>query len=98
MIRHILLIQLMPSANESQIEELKRLFESMPDKIAGVVSVEWGLNNSPEQKNQGYTHAVLMSFADEDARQRYLPHPEHEILKDLFRPLLADIIVFDYSL
>ncbi|WP_139697534.1 Dabb family protein, partial [Aeromonas salmonicida] len=44
------------------------------------------------------THCVLMTFADERARQRYLPHPDHEALKQRFRPVLERIIVFDYTL
>ena len=46
------------SAELSQIDELRALFESMPNKVEGVVSVEWGFNDSPENKNQGYTHSV----------------------------------------
>ncbi|MCQ8866842.1 Dabb family protein [Vibrio splendidus] len=98
MIRHILLIKFKENAEASEVQKLKMLFEAMPNKVEGVTSVEWGLNDSPENKNQGYTHSVLMTFADEEARQNYLPHPEHDELKDVFRPLLEDIIVFDYSL
>ena len=98
MIRHILLIKFKETADISEIEKLRVLFEAMPSKVEGVDSVEWGLNDSPENKNQGYTHSVLMTFADEAGRQNYLPHPEHDALKDVFRPLLDDIIVFDYSL
>ncbi len=96
MIRHILLIKFKPSADDSKIEELRELFAAMPEKVAGVVAVEWGLNDSPEKLNQGYTHSVLMTFADEAGRQEYLPHPEHEALKSVFIPLLEDIVVFDY--
>ncbi|WP_323078440.1 Dabb family protein, partial [Aeromonas hydrophila] len=44
------------------------------------------------------THSVLMTFADEAARQRYLPHPDHDALKAIFRPVLERIIVLDYTL
>ncbi|MEZ9392163.1 Dabb family protein [Vibrio splendidus] len=98
MIRHILLIKFKKNAEASEVQKLKMLFEAMPNKVDGVTSVEWGLNDSPENKNQGYTHSVLMTFTDEKGRQNYLPHPEHYALKDVFRPLLDDIIVFDYSL
>lgn len=37
-----------------------------------------------------------MTFQDEQARQRYLPHPTHEALKAIFRPLLGNIVVLDY--
>jgi len=97
MIRHILLIKFKECSEASEIMKLRALFESMPDKIEGVVSVEWGVNDSPEGKNQGYTHSVLMTFTDEKGRSHYLPHPEHEALKEVFRPLLEDIIVFDYQ-
>jgi len=98
MIRHILLIKFKDSSQLSEIEELKGLFESMPERVEGVESVEWGINDSPEGKNKGYTHAVLMTFADEAGRQNYLPHAEHEALRQVFGPLLEDIVVFDYSL
>ncbi len=97
MIRHILLIKFKDSVEASQIDQVKVLFESMPNKVEGVMSVEWGINDSPEHRNQGYRHSVLMNFADEAGRQNYLPHPEHDALKAVFRPLLEDIIVFDYT-
>lgn len=96
MIRHILLIKFNNQASREKIDELRSLFESMPSKIQGVASVEWGVNDSPEGKNQGYTHSVLMTFDDEAGRQHYLPHPEHDALKAVLIPLLDDIIVFDY--
>ena len=98
MIRHILLIKFIDNADTSAIEKIRDLFEAMPAKVTGVLSVEWGLNDSPENLNKGYTHSVLMTFADEAARQDYLPHPEHEALKSLFLPLIEDIVVFDYHL
>lgn len=97
MIRHILLIKFKQDAQLSEIAKLRALFEQMPSIVEGVAEVEWGLNDSPEDKNQGFTHSVLMTFVDEAGRQNYLPHPEHEALKDVFRPLLDDIIVFDYQ-
>lgn len=96
MIRHILLIKFKDSAEPAQISAVKSLFEAIPNKVDGVLSVEWGLNDSPENKNQGYTHVVLMTFANEAGRQNYLPHPEHDALKHDFWPLLEDIVVVDY--
>jgi hypothetical protein len=98
MIRHILLIKFKPLAEAVEIDKLRVLFGSMPQKIEGVISVEWGSNDSPESLNKGYTHAVLMTFTNEQARKHYLPHPEHEALKAVFSPLLEDIIVFDYHM
>ncbi len=98
MIRHILLIKFKDTTEHFQINEVKALFSAIPNKVGGVVSVEWGINDSPENKNKGYTHSVLMTFSDEEGRQNYLPHPEHEALKEVFRPLLEDIVVLDYQI
>lgn len=97
MIRHIILIKFKAIAKTAEINELKTSFESIPQKVAGVDSVEWGLNDSPEEKNKGYTHVVLMNFVNNVARDNYLPHPEHVELKKIFRPILEDLIVFDYT-
>ncbi|WP_272642356.1 Dabb family protein [Marinomonas mediterranea] len=93
-----MLIKFKKTSSDAEINKLKGLFESMPRKVEGVESVEWGINDSPEGKNKNYTHSVLMTFSDEAGRQNYLPHTEHEALKQVFAPLLEDIIVFDYSL
>ncbi len=98
MIRHIILIKFKATAKISEINELKASFESIPSKVEGVDSVEWGLNNSPEGINKDYTHVVLMNFVDDAGRDNYLPHPEHDELKKIFIPLLEDIIVFDYAI
>ena len=91
MIRHILLIRFTPEATTLQIASVREAFLSVPVRIQGVASVEWGENNSPGGKNVGYTHCVMMTFADEAARQRYLAHPEHGAIKEIFRPILNNI-------
>jgi len=70
----------------------------MVQTVAGLSDVEWGKNDSPEGKNQGYSHCIMMTFCDDAARVAYLTHPEHLKAKEVFRPTLEDIIVFDYSL
>ncbi|MBV7296593.1 Dabb family protein [Enterovibrio paralichthyis] len=97
MIRHVLLVKFKPSCNEADLEEIREEFESMTERVDGVQAVEWGENDSPEGKNQGFTHVVVMTFSDEDARQCYLFHPEHDALKEVFVPHIEDIIVVDYT-
>ncbi len=43
-------------------------------------------------------HCIMMTFADHNGRDNYLPHPEHEALKVIFREVLDEIVVLDYSL
>lgn len=96
MIRHILLITFIAEASPEAIDQVRSAFLHIPEHVEGVQAVEWGINDSPEGKNAGFTHCVLMTFRDEQARQHYLPHSGHEALKAIFGPVLSDIIVFDY--
>jgi hypothetical protein len=96
MIRHVLLVRFDASAAQADIDAVLQAFLQLKEKVEGLSEVEWGLNNSPEGKNAGLTHCVLMTFKDAAARDGYLPHPAHLDLKRLFRPVLAEIIVFDY--
>ncbi|MCP4294076.1 MAG: Dabb family protein [Proteobacteria bacterium] len=97
MIRHILLIQFIEGIEPSEIEIIKKRFMEIPTKIEGILSVEWGDNDSPENLNQNYTHCVMMNFKDESSRKNYLYHPQHDALKAVFLPFLKDIIVMDYT-
>lgn len=98
MIRHILFITLTDNASYDEINAVRQAFLHIPKQVEGVISVEWGVNDSPEGKNAGYTHCVLMTFVDEATRLRYLPHPAHDALKSIFRPVLQDIVVLDFTL
>lgn len=97
MIRHILLVEFKPESAPEQINAVRRAFLEIPQQVEGVTHVEWGKNDSPEGKNRGFTHCIQMTFNNEAARQAYLPHPSHDALKDIFRPVIKNIIVFDYS-
>ncbi|MFT7562103.1 MAG: hypothetical protein ACI93R_004037 [Flavobacteriales bacterium] len=98
MIRHILLVTFKQGITETEIKSTKKGFLDIPSKIPGISSVEWGVNDSPEGKNSGFTHSVLMTFENEAIRSEYLDHPEHVALKNIFRPFVDKIIVFDYSI
>ncbi|EAN4380736.1 hypothetical protein DRE45_21300 [Salmonella enterica subsp. enterica] len=56
------------------------------------------MNDSAENKSSDHTHCVLMTFADDAARQYYLQHPVYQALKSIFYPALKDIVAFDFTL
>ncbi|WP_191601490.1 Dabb family protein [Marinomonas algicola] len=97
MIRHILFIQFTEDVREKDVASIFMMFREIKSKISGILSVECSKNNSPEGLNKGFSHCVVMDFVDEHARDAYLPHPEHETLKQQFVPMIKDIIVLDYE-
>jgi hypothetical protein len=99
MIRHIVLFRYRESARQDQIERLKDAFFALESKIPGIDAIEHGINDSPEEKNLGFTHVFQLTFEDHAARDAYLLHPEHvkfgELLDEL--DILADAMVVDYQ-
>ena len=59
---------------------------------------EYGLNNSPENLNKGFTHVYLLTFENAGARDAYLPHPEHKKFGELLGKLdvLDEAFVVDF--
>jgi hypothetical protein len=81
------------SAIDSAFVDLRRLAKVIP----GISSFSAGGNSSPEGLADGLTHGFVMTFEDADARDAYLPHPEHEKFKGFVLPHIEKVVVFDYE-
>ena len=98
-VRHVVVFKYKQNATEAQIKQVTDAFKGLQKTIPGVVSFESGTNNSPENKNQGFTHVYLLTFEDLAARDAYLPHPKHKEFGQLLGKLgvLEDAFVVDYT-
>jgi hypothetical protein len=88
-------------------EDIDRFFNAMIELkvqglIPGIVSFSYGEYNSTEGLNKNFNYGFSMIFESIEARDNYLPHPEHDKVKELILPLLYDglnsVIAFDYIL
>lgn len=95
-LRHVVLFKFKESASKTDIATIEDAFNALPGKIKSINSYEWGLNNSPEGLNKGFTHCYFLTFKTEKDRSAYLPHPEHKAFGALLTPHLADVLVVDY--
>jgi hypothetical protein len=96
-VKHIGLVKFKEGTSDEQI---KTIFDSILDiteTIPGIEDYVSGPNSSPEGLNQGYTHALVMTFSDPAARDAYLPHPEHERVKTLLMPVVESLLIFDFE-
>lgn len=96
-VKHILLVKFTAQTSSQDLTSLEHAFYQLQSDIAGIESVEFGENNSPEGLSKDYSHAILITFSDVAARDAYLTNSFHETLKVFFVPMIDDIIVFDYS-
>ncbi|MBX2816689.1 MAG: Dabb family protein [Saprospiraceae bacterium] len=95
-LQHIVGFQFKDEVTPTQIEEAVKVFMAMPDDIPQILSMKGGLNVSKQGFGKGFTHCFNLTFADEQSRDTYIDHPAHLKVVDQIRPLLDDILVFDY--
>ena len=98
MIEHIVLLKLKEGVTEDQTQKLLDGLNRLKETIPGMLDVSGGYNNNPEGKSGGFTYGFIVRFSDAAARDGYVPHPEHQKLaQELVRPIVDDVLVFDYE-
>ena len=95
-LRHVVLFGWKENAQADSIKRIISAFKALPGQITTIRKFEWGVNNSPENLNQGLTHCFLLTFASEKDRDDYLVHPAHKAFTQLLPGLLDKVTVFDY--
>lgn len=95
-LRHMVLLKFKGDATDREIELVEEAFGELPLKIKEIRDFEWGINNSPEELNKGFTHGFLLTFNSESDRDIYLPHPDHKAFGLILGPVLDDVLVLDY--
>jgi len=95
-LRHVVLFKFKEETSEDQLVSFEKAFASLADKIPQISDFEWGLNNSPEGLDKGFTHCFFVSFKSEEDRAIYLPHPDHKAFVSLIGPSVDDVLVVDY--
>ncbi len=95
-LRHVVLFKFKDGTTPAQIKTVEEAFRALPSKIPEIVDFEWGTNNSPENKAQGFTHCFFLTFRDEAGRAVYLPHPAHKEFGKVAGPFFDKVLVIDY--
>lgn len=93
-LRHAVFFAFKEESSEEDVQGVVDAFRALPSKIPEIIDFEWGVNNSPEGKNDGFTHCFVLTFKDEKGREVYLPHPDHKAFGDVLRPHMKEKMVF----
>jgi hypothetical protein len=91
---HVVCFKYKEGTTPEQVKQIEDAFRALKTSIPGIVSFQHGTNNSPEKLNRGLTHCYILGFESEQARDAYLPHPEHKKFGGILRPHLDKDGVF----
>jgi hypothetical protein len=92
------MFQFKEGITSAQLDSCFREMKGMVGQIPGLLDMEHGPYESAEGMNDGFTHGFIMTFDTPANRDAYLPHPEHERVRDIVVPRLARVVVFDFEL
>lgn len=95
-LRHVVLFKFKKETSTINIKKIEDLFIGLKSKIDVIKDFEWGLNNSTEGLNKGFTHCFFVTFNSEGDREKYLPHPKHLAFVSVLKPHIEDVLVLDY--
>lgn len=95
-LRHVVIFKFNEDATQERIKEAEVAFNALPAKIPEIKDFEWGLNNSPEGLDKGFTHCFFLTFHSEEDLAIYLPHPDHQAFVKVLDGILEDVLVVDY--
>lgn len=97
LIQHMAILKFKPEVTADKIEYLFNQLAQLKQLIPGITYFSGGSYSSDEGLNKDFTHGFLMTFESIEARDNYLPHPEHERVKAELLPCINDVVVFDFE-
>ncbi len=96
-VQHMVLVKFKPDVKEETISGIYRQLAELQSLIPGIREFNGGPYFSPEGLHQGYTHGFSITFDSPQARDAYLPHPEHERVKNAILPHIDAVVAFDFE-
>jgi hypothetical protein len=95
-LRHLVLFGFGKAHSSAAIAEVIRRFAELKALVPSIDDFEWGENSSPEGLNHGHSHVFLLTFANAQARDAYLVHPDHAAFANWVQPFVSAVTVLDY--
>ena len=98
-LRHVVIFKFKESSSKASVDSVVNAFVALKDKIPVVKKLEWGLNDSPENWHQGFTHCFILTFANKKDRDEvYQVHPAHKAFQKILGPHMEKVFVVDYAM
>ncbi len=96
LLRHVVIFKFKESSSPQEIQKVADTFYSLKKNVSQIKAMEWGINNSPENHHQGFTHCFIISFKSEKDLADYQNDPYHRAFQEVLKPHMDKVFVVDY--
>lgn len=96
MLRHLVFFKFHPHVEAEAISDLEQSLGALPAAIAEINSFEFGRDVLRTERS--YDLALIATFADLNALQRYQVHPAHLVVIGKVRKLCSSVIAVDFEI
>jgi heme-degrading monooxygenase HmoA len=94
MIKHVVLAKFKPGVTEADVAELRKRLAALPGIIPEIKGYEFGQDLRPEKT---LDFALVSTFADMAALQRYRVQPDHAAVGKYIRSLCESLQAIDFE-
>jgi hypothetical protein len=94
MLKHVVFFKFKPEVKEPDILELEKGLTALPGAIPEIQ--EYGFGRDVIHSDRSYDFALVSSFADLEAMERYQNHPDHLRVVEVVKRLSSSILVVDF--
>ena len=96
-VKRIVLFKFKDETSTETVGEIFDGLKGLQDVIPGIEDYVDGAYSSTDGMNKDFTHAFIMTFSDEAARDGFGPHEAHQsLVNNLVGPNVADVLAFDF--
>ena len=92
---HVVLVEWASDAPSDVAQQADEQVDANLVALPGVLTVERGPSVSGEGKESGFDWALVIRFADRQALDDYLPHPDHQVVGGFLGASSSRVVVFD---
>ena len=95
-LRHVVIFKFKDSSTAGDVKKVSETFAALYGKVPQIKSFAWGINNSPEKFNEGFTHCFILTFSSEKDLADYQLNPAHVEFQKVLKPHMEKVFVVDY--
>lgn len=94
MLKHVVLMKFKAAVGEADVADLERGLAGLPAVIPEIRGYDFGRDRRPERT---FDFALVSTFDDEPALERYKPHPRHQEVLTRVKALCDEIRAIDFT-